>query len=273
MKPYYEHGGVTLYHGDCREVLPQLAPCSTDACLTSPPYNVRKPYPCDDWPSWDDYFAFVRAVYSDIRRVVVGPVAYLYPFSLNAEQNGALMVPWGRDGIPWKRVRLVLRHEAVDDSKSLIAMPPRGEVLVCDQWAEENAAKIWYVPHAKFGIDHGSGGMSGDHPAPFHPRLVSKFLEMFPSAQSLLDPFAGTGTTLYRAKQLGLRAVGVEIEERFCEVAVKRLAQETLFGDTTQGVCGPEHDPQRAAPRAPVGSGRFGCDDHDECLQGPCKRA
>lgn len=223
---YHEEPGITLYCGDCRDVLPLMEP-GIDGCLTSPPYNVRKPYPCDDWPTWADYFAFLADVYGKIRRVVTGPVAYLYPFALNAEDGGTLMVPWGRDGLPWKRVRLVLRHEAVDDSKSLIAMPPRAEILVCDMWAEQNAAKIWYVPHAKFALDHGSG-MSGDHPAPFHPKLVSKYVEMFPGLASLIDPFTGTGTTLYRAKQLGRRAIGIEIEPRYCEIAVKRLRQEVL---------------------------------------------
>ena len=225
---FYEEPGITLYCGDCREVLPLLAPGDVDACLTSPPYNVRKSYPCDDWPTWSDYFAFVRGVYGLARHIVSGPIAYLYPFTLNADEDRLLLAPWDRDGIPWKRIRLVLRHESVDDSKSLIAMPPRVEVLVCDTWAAENGAKIWYVPHAKFAMDHGSG-FSGDHPAPFHPKIVSKFVQMFPEqSHIILDPFSGTGTTLYQAKVLGRRAIGIEIESKYCEIAVKRLRQEVL---------------------------------------------
>src|SRR3990167_2560411 len=210
MKPYYgPHNGITIYHGDCREILPQLGACA-DACLTSPPYNVRKSYPCDDWPTWDAYFEFVRSVYSALRQAVSGPIAYLYPFSLNAEEGGSLLVPWGRDAIPWKRVRLVLRHEAVDDSKSLIAMPPRAEVLVCDQWADENGAKIWHVPHAKFGADLGAAFTLG-HPAPFHRLLVTRFFDMFPSISTFIDPFSGTGKTLVVARDSGRRAIGIEI--------------------------------------------------------------
>jgi DNA modification methylase len=52
-------------------------------------------------------------------------------------------------------------------------------------------------------------------------------------ARSVLDPFAGTGTTLYAAKVAGIRAVGVERDERYCEIAARRLAQDTLFGEVT----------------------------------------
>ena len=70
--------------------------------------------------------------------------------------------------------------------------------------------------------------MSGDHPAPFHWKLVSRFIEMFPSVTSLLDPFCGTGTTLFQAKRLNRQAIGIEIEPKYCEIAVKRLRQEVL---------------------------------------------
>lgn len=223
MKPYYDADGIQIYHGDCREVLPQLE--KVDACLTSPPYNARKSYACDKWPSWDDYYAFLQEVYGAVKATRQG---WVLPFSMNDADTGLLRVPWSECQIPWKRVRLILRHPDVDDSKSLIAFPPRAEVLCLDDWVEENGAKIWYVPHAKFAVTKGRS-MSNGHPAAFHEKMVSEFVKMFPSVTSLVDPFSGTGTTVWVAKKMGLRAIGVEISEQFCEMAALRLSQKVLL--------------------------------------------
>ena len=68
--------------------------------------------------------------------------------------------------------------------------------------------------------------MSGDHPAPFTWSLVSRFIEMFPSVTSLLDPFCGTGTTLFQAKRLNRQAIGIEIEPKVSRDRGEEVAQE-----------------------------------------------
>ena len=67
------------------------------------------------------------------------------------------------------------------------------------------------------------------HPAPFPLQLPKNAIEAS-AAQTILDPFAGSGTTLRAAKDLGIKAIGIELEERYCEIAANRLSQGVLFG-------------------------------------------
>ena len=76
----------------------------------------------------------------------------------------------------------------------------------------------------RLGIDHSRLG----HPAPFPESLPRRALETTDAA-SVLDPFMGSGTTLRAAKSLGKRATGIDCEERYCEMAARRLSQEVLF--------------------------------------------
>lgn len=75
------------------------------------------------------------------------------------------------------------------------------------------------------------GTSDPDHPAPFPATIPARLIRMFSfPGDNILDPFAGTGTTLYAAKVLGRPAIGIELDERYCEVAARRLSQGTLFG-------------------------------------------
>jgi site-specific DNA-methyltransferase (adenine-specific) len=67
------------------------------------------------------------------------------------------------------------------------------------------------------------------HPTQKPVALMRWCLESFPNAQTILDPFMGSGTTLRAAKDLGRKAIGIEIEERYCEIAAKRMAQAVLL--------------------------------------------
>jgi DNA modification methylase len=85
--------------------------------------------------------------------------------------------------------------------------------------AASGIGDVWRVPQ----------GSNPDHPAPFPLSLPAAAIETT-SPSLVLDPFAGSGTTLRAAKDAGVRSVGVEISERYCELAAKRLTQDTLFG-------------------------------------------
>ncbi|KKK62925.1 hypothetical protein LCGC14_2999480, partial [marine sediment metagenome] len=66
------------------------------------------------------------------------------------------------------------------------------------------------------------------HPSPRRLQHVNWLVRFF-GEESILDPFAGAGTTLRAAKDLGRKAIGIEIEEKYCEIAAKRLGQEMLW--------------------------------------------
>ena len=71
-----------------------------------------------------------------------------------------------------------------------------------------------------------------EHPAPFPESLPLRAIDSC-GARSVLDPFAGSGTTLVAAKRLGIPAIGIELSRRYCDAAVRRLAQDALFGEAS----------------------------------------
>ena len=86
------------------------------------------------------------------------------------------------------------------------------------------------VSDSVIGIQRSPSHDSNGHPAIFPVELASKAIQWWDGV--VLDPFMGSGTTLVAAKNLGRRAIGIEIEEKYCEIAARRLAQQTLFGGT-----------------------------------------
>lgn len=204
MKPYYEHGGVTIYHGDCREIMPALA---VDAVLTDPPYNVGLAY-CDG-DARLDYAEWSREWFSAAPRPLV--------FTPGIVNLGM----W----LEIERPRWVCAWVKPNQSSSsaLNGFNAWEPVLVYGKHRKPIGQDVWI---SNVGQQHGVG----DHPCPKHLPSWSKILSSVTLVGDLvLDPFMGSGTTLRAAKDLGRRAIGIEIEERYCEIAAKRLAQEVLL--------------------------------------------
>lgn len=228
MKPYYQDdkAGIMIYHGDCREVLPQIR--QPTACVVDPIWpnsvfiGVDKPAA---------YFAeCCQLLVSGILAVHLGctsdprfltAVPPRYPF---------IRTVWMRYARPSYRGRVLIGS----DVGYIFGRPPSSRpgrrVLSGECVARNNKQKLQHTKRGD-GTSCGLDYTALPHPAPRRLEHVQWLVALVTESDGVLDPFCGTGTTLHAAKELGLPAIGIEIEERYCEIAARRLDQEVLdFG-------------------------------------------
>lgn len=225
MKPYYEDDLVTLYHGDCREVTAWL---EADVLVTDPPYGM----------AYVSNARVSRARYAAILN------------DTSTEARDAVLVRWGdRPALvfgTWKvarpeRVRLTLTWDKGPSVGSGDITLPWGlsteDVYVLGTWppiAPGGRAREGGTPARASSVlrvdNYNTQAIDRpDHPTPKPVGLMERLIDRCP-AGTIADPFAGSGSTLVAAKHLGRKVIGVELDERYCEAAARRLAQDTLFG-------------------------------------------
>ncbi len=229
MKPYYDHAGITIYHGDCRDILPQIPAGSVDLVLTDPPYGVGfAGYEShDDSPSGyaDFMWPAIEAAERTLRQTGLCCVFQ----SAKYARRWAEWFPrdWRPIAIPkaFVQMRTSLITWATDYALLWeLTDAPKGR----QGW--QPVARDWFYS-SDTAIPR--GWPERGHPCPRPPDMMRYLVSILAPPDSLiLDPFMGSGTTLVAAKQLGRRAIGIEIEEKYCEIAVKRLAQEVLPMET-----------------------------------------
>jgi len=226
MTPYYTEPGIEIYHGDCREVLPELG--KVDLVLTDPPYGADVKY--------GEAYSDDRSVYWEwflpCLEYIIGAVAT----TVFTHRNAALLHVKGYDWVGvwdkggaggarmgnscivagWEPVFMFGIHSYGTRSQ--------GFPDVFRIRPEVGLANVSGIGREKWKI-----GSTCYHPTPKPLALYHQFIRVFGQGKDLiLDPFMGSGTTLRAAKDLGRTAIGIEIEEKYCEIAVKRLRQEVL---------------------------------------------
>lgn len=245
-QPYYADEWVTLYHADARDVLPDVGMC--DAMITDPPYSVSKKgstHNCGkgrgvrrfDFFAGDDDWSGTTKMVVDVLRAsgdAMTPTASAYVWCghrqigeivkhFEAKRMSTRIIVWAKKypvppppGAGWPSgAEICVYAYPQGRTWTRRADPPKTNVITCDSYRHGQPGKV-------------------AHPAQKPFATIRPLIEASTRVGDIiLDPFAGSGTTLVAAKQMGRRAIGIEIEKRYCDIIVDRLRQTVLRGVET----------------------------------------
>ncbi len=205
-EPYYDEDGITIYHGDCRDVLPIIEPADVDLVLTDPPYGINY----RSGPYWDHAIVAGDDAPFD-PRYLLDTFRCLLLFGAN---NFTRWLPVG-GWVVWDKRDAVSRRLPGSD----------GEMAWTNLHSQIRIIKHLWMPHT----------MRDEpllHPTQKPAALMRYILGEWSKPDDLiLDPYMGSGPIAQACYDMGRRYVGIEIEERYCEIAVQRLSQQVLTLD------------------------------------------
>jgi DNA modification methylase len=218
-KPYYQDSAVTIYHGDCREILPGLP--KVDLVLTDPPYGISYKHSGKgaavygrNWSSTKHHSENI--VGDDVR---FDPTPFL---------NFPNVILWGANHFCHSLPEDEGRWLIWDKADGRYGVDSFGDAEL--GWHNKGrAARIFrFAWKGVYCVKAGENNGRRLHPTMKPQGLMRWCIGLVPNATLILDPFMGSGSTLLAAKNLGRKAIGIEIEERYCEIAVRRMEQEVL---------------------------------------------
>lgn len=214
-KPYYEHSGIVIYHGDCREILPNLESSGQGRVIVcDPPYGIS--HSSSYGASWQDTMIAGDAD-AQLRDWIVStcfpgsPMAVFGTWKVARPTEARAVLVWDKGpafgmgdlSFPWKNSweEIYILGDGWEGRRDEGVL--RGHIVL--SWESKGREH----PHEK--------------PVSLLKHLIGKN-----RAGLVLDPTCGTGTTLVAAKELQRSAIGIEIDERYCEIAARRLSQQVL---------------------------------------------
>lgn len=260
--PYYDRDGITIYHGDCIDVMRALPPAEIDLIFTSPPYNLGNTtgggFPdrfghyrkssglagrggqgkwgggplADGYGEHDDNMPHEEYVawQGDILRAcwsLLSPAGAIFYNHKPRVLDGQLVAPMDyvpADLRPFVRQEIIWKRSGGINFSPAFYLPMHERIIVIARrdWrlkskGASGVGDVWEVHQ----------DTNNPHPAPFPIGLPVRAIETTAPAV-VLDPFMGSGTTLRAAKNAGARAIGIDLSQTFCEMAVKRLCQSAL---------------------------------------------
>lgn len=211
MTPYYQDDAVTIYHGDCYEIIPLLP--KADLMLTDPPYGMNRAN------SGHKVIQRLGAVIGDDKPFDPRPFLIADNHIFWGANHYASRLPDSSSWFMW------LKHDV-----KLWGLRSTSPFELA--WTDLGGA-CKAIRHIWDGSIKQGEGARQEHVVPTEKpvELLRWCLGFFPHAMSVIDPFMGSGPTIEAGKHLGRKVIGIEIEERYCEIAANRLRQEVLnFG-------------------------------------------
>jgi site-specific DNA-methyltransferase (adenine-specific) len=244
MKPYYSEAGITIYHGSCEDVFPELL--DVDVMITDPPYSEHT-----HKKQWIGSALTKGKARNGTKFKGLGfdPITpeLMHLTVLNAK---AIVRRWSMfftdlEGIAlWREIVLDLELEyvrtmiwdKVDSAPQFTGDRPAAgaEAIVLahkagkKRWNGGGRRNVFTYPVN--GCNQGSKPHPSTKPEALMRELVALFTD---EGETILDPFMGSGSTLVAAKRLCRKAIGVEIDKSYCDVAIERLRQGALFASAS----------------------------------------
>ena len=206
MEPYYDDGTCTIYHGDSRSLIDQL---HFDVIVTDPPYGINFDGYNHGKVAGDESTELARWIAHQPQPRILFGVNH-YP--------DALTTP-GR----W----LIWDKRVTEKADKMFGSP----FEIAWVSGDDAPGKMYRIQHGGV-VNADKAGQRRQHPTQKPVTLLSRIVQDWTEPDAtILDPFMGSGTTLRAAKDLGRNAIGIELEERYCEIAARRLGQGVLdFG-------------------------------------------
>jgi DNA modification methylase len=213
--PYYEDENVTIFHGDCREIMPEL---DFDVIVTDPPYGIgwsRGAHPARSSAAHAGILNDHDTTARDEAHAISGhdrPAIMFGSFYAPAPVNVKQILVWHKPndaGVVGSTTGFRRDAEPIYLCGDITSRTVQwSSVLKSTRLSMKDIAQKSGHPHAK------------------PEDVVRQLIEL--NAGVVLDPFMGSGTTLRAAKDLGRKAIGIELDEQYCEIAANRMGQEVL---------------------------------------------
>lgn len=250
-KPYFQDDAAVIYCADNRDILPLIPEKSVDLVVTSPPYNLEMEY--EQSLTEQEYLDFINQVLIELHRTLCegGRILWNVPNQIRVARNGHLWSPSIKTAGLLEKVGMqffdiILWNQCYSDSATAWGswLSPSAPfirhqleavlVFYKEQWKLQHGNGTDLEPQQFMSLTKSelwdiSPAKRNGHPCPYPEELAWKCMKLFSYQSSfILDPFLGSGTTAYCTKKLGRKCIGIEISEKYCEIAAKRLSQSVM---------------------------------------------